>query len=450
MRNFLRLARGVLFCAAIACLGLPSLGAADVPPALERWLAPQTWQRDTEGPIVSLGKAGDFDDAHIFAPTVAFENDRFSMWYCGSRGTRLGRVFRLGLATSTDGKEFERYAGNPVLEFRDGEHSVLTPGLLHHGDGNALREDGKLRMWLSSTAFGKTGLHTLHETTSADGIHWDEPSPVLLEHVYCPTVLKSDRGYQLWYVDVSKRPWVIRYAESADGRKWTVREQPVLQLSQPWEAEIVVYPCVLKIDGVYLMWYGSYYSAVRRQTTAIGFAASTDGITWHKHPQNPVLKPEPERAWESHYVTSGSVMRLPDGSFRYWYASRTKPPFVNLYFAINTARWEGPAAADKQSALGAPRVLRLPPRKGDTGVLSVPKVDVLEVIDDDEAIVRAWYATGATELTFVDVWVQRQGAGEWKPGDNVALPQALRCEGSKSFDTTCGGRSVPMLVVDAP
>jgi hypothetical protein len=37
------------------------------------------------------------------------------------------------------------------------------------------------------------------------------------------------------------------------------------------------------------------------------------------------------------YVTSQSVMRLPDGRFRIWYASRKKPPFVNKYFAINTA-----------------------------------------------------------------------------------------------------------------
>ena len=30
---------------------------------------------------------------------------------------------------------------------------------------------------------------------------------------------------------------------------------------------------------------------------------------------------------------------MPDGSLRIWYASRKKPPFVNKYFAINTAVW---------------------------------------------------------------------------------------------------------------
>jgi hypothetical protein len=231
---------------------------AEPPPELARWLAPQAWQKDSDGPIVSLGAPGQFDDTHIFAPAVVFEENRYSMWYCGSRDTREKRVFRLGLATSGEGKRFEKLAANPVFELKDGIHSVLTPALLRSGDGTVVREDGKLRMWFSSTAFGKTGLHTLHEARSGDGIHWSEPSAPLLENVYCPTVLKAPRGYEMWYSDVSKRPWVIRHATSDDGTAWKVSEGVVLQLSQPWEAEIVVYPTVLIVDGVYLMWYGSY------------------------------------------------------------------------------------------------------------------------------------------------------------------------------------------------
>ncbi|MGD9719639.1 MAG: hypothetical protein AB7O59_00295 [Pirellulales bacterium] len=453
----------LLMPVAFWAMTVPRPVAADdaPPPALARWLAPHEWQRDTLGPILSLGASGQWDDMHIFAPTVALEGGRYLMWYCGSRGTRLTRVFRLGLATSADGKQFDRYPQNPVFQFADGEHSVLTPCLLHDGDGNALREAGKLRMWFSSTAFGKTGLHALHETTSSDGIAWVAPSPPLLDHVYCPTVLKSDSGYTMWYVDVSKRPWVIRHATSGDGSKWSVTEQPVLQLSQPWEAEIMVYPCVLKVEGAYLMWYGSYYSAVRRQTTAIGFAASVDGISWHKHPQNPVLRPEPARTWESHYVTSGSVLRLPDGSYRYWYASRTRPPFENLYFAINTARWSGPAPDRAQAGpnAAAPTVLPLPPKKGDVGVLPLSSangarsLDVLEIVDEDDAVVRAWYVpqensgvdAKAAQSTFVDLWLHGVDTGGMTAGGTVELPQSFRATGNRSFDTTCGGRSIPAI-----
>jgi hypothetical protein len=199
---------------------------------------------------------------------------------------------------------------------------------------------------------------------------------------------------------------------------------------------------VLKIDGVYLMWYGSYNHAVRRQTTAIGFAASVDGVRWHKHPGNPVLKPDPSRVWESNYVTSGSVMRLADGSFRYWYASRKAPPFENLYFAINTARWGGPATKDRTSA--APAQLPLPPRKGDQGTLG--SVEVLEVVDEDDVIVRAYYTQqGDADGTFVDLWVHGEPTTSLKVGATAELSGSFLATGTQSFGTTCGGRSLPLL-----
>jgi hypothetical protein len=372
-------------------------------------------------------------------------------------------------------------------------------------------------MWFAAATLGKGGLHTLHESTSSDGVHWSEPSPVLLENAYCPSVLKSGQGYEMWFSDVSRRPWVIRHAASSDGRRWSVTQRPALVLNQDWEAEVLVYPTVLKSDGAYLMWYGSYDRAVRRETTAIGFAVSRDGRQWHKSPHNPVLRPDPRRPWESNYVGSGCVSRLADGSFRYWYASRKAPPFLNLYFAINTARWAGleadgaaaiepppqhvqrylkrcaeahaqaieaeaawvkfladtpnrggeiehrfQAASEKLKQLReqpAPLVaLPLPPTKDDMGVLTpagarVGRVDCLEVVDEDEAIVRVWHApdaalalTPAEDETFVDLWVQGIDSSLLTAGTATRLSQVFHVTGNKLFDTTCGRRSMPLLV----
>ena len=63
-----------------------------------------------------------------------------------------------------------------------------------------------------------------------------------------------------------------------------------------------------------------------------------DGFEWEKSTHNPVFGPEPANEWDFHYTTSESVIRLADGSYRMWYASRTKPPFVHKYLAIGTAR----------------------------------------------------------------------------------------------------------------
>jgi predicted GH43/DUF377 family glycosyl hydrolase len=164
---------------------------------------------------------------------------------------------------------------------------------------------------------------------------------VLLKHVYAPTVWKDGETYHLWYTDVSANPWCFRHAESRDGRAWTVEETPVLRTDQEWESGRLFYPTVRKVDGLYLMWYGSYWRQ-QPQKTALGFAVSRDGKQWTKSPHNPVLRPDPSRPWESHYTTSQSIVRLPDGTWRIWYASRKQPPFVNKYFALNTATWSGP------------------------------------------------------------------------------------------------------------
>jgi len=343
MRNH----RGVSWPGLLVILGLAgsqAVAEAAKPPPPEqvtRWLKEtQRWTRDKPEPIVSLGKPGEFDDTHIFAPGVGYDRGQYLLFYCGSRGAVAERVFRMGLAQSPDGLHFHRHSRRPVFEFGDGKHSVLTPTLLRNPDGSTLRENGRLRLWFSSTWFaGPSGLHSLHETTSRDGIAWSTPSGPLMKNVYAPSILKTADGYRMWYTDVGVDRWVIRHAYSTDGKSWRMSPRPCLQVDQKWERQRLFYPAVLRIDGVYLMWYGSYWTA-RRQTTAIGFAVSADGLHWHKSPANPVLRPDPQRAWESHYVTSQSVIRIGKGRFRIWYASRRKPPFRNKYFALNTAVWK--------------------------------------------------------------------------------------------------------------
>lgn len=315
--------------------------ATAMSPKLQRWLTlRQDWTRDTDGPVISLGTPEQFDDTHIFAPAVARQGDRFFLWYCGSRGTVAQRVFRLGLATSPDGRVFTKHADNPVYRFGDGQRSVLTPCVL--------RDAGKLRMWFSSSWLGgDTGKHTLHESVSDDGAHWSPPSAALLENVYAPTIVRTNQLYQMWFVDVKTEPWIIRHAFSPDGRQWNVTEDPCLVIDQAWEKSRLFYPFVRQVDGGYIMWYGSYWSE-RPSTTALGFAVSEDGLRWHKHADNPVFRPDPNRPWESHYVTSQSILLLADGTFRMWYASRKEPPFVNKYFAINTAVWSPAAKPDNR------------------------------------------------------------------------------------------------------
>src|SRR5262249_60854009 len=113
-RAAMRTGCGAWVVALWAAAGSLMPARAHPPRELSKWLGPQRWERDVAGPILSLGAAGDFDDMHIFAPAVIHEKDPLLLWYCGSRGHRPARVFRLRLAPSRDRQNFGRQPQTPV------------------------------------------------------------------------------------------------------------------------------------------------------------------------------------------------------------------------------------------------------------------------------------------------------------------------------------------------
>lgn len=66
---------------------------------------------------------------------------------------------------------------------------------------------------------------------------------------------------------------------------------------------------------------------------------------------------------------------------------------------------------------------------------------------DDDAMLRAWYVVSGEDATFVDLWVHGIDTHGLVAGSPANLTQVFRVTGNKSFDTTCGGRSLPALEV---
>jgi predicted GH43/DUF377 family glycosyl hydrolase len=259
------------------------------------------------------------------------------------------RLYKVGLAKSKDGVHFQKDAGSPVFSFGDERTGIVTPSMLRDGDGTAVREQGKLVMYFTGVDMPGNYKHNLYRTTSEDGLKWAPPSPILMENAYACHVMKDGDLYRMWFVDVSKRPWVIRSAESRNGLKWTIEQKPCLvPQEQKWERgdKVLVYPSVLKQDGIFIMLYGSYWDGPEK--TAIGLAVSKDGKNWTRFAGNPVFKPEPKHYWEANFTTSQTIMKFKDGSYRLWYAARKKPDmegekgWSSMYYAIGTAHWAGP------------------------------------------------------------------------------------------------------------
>ncbi len=114
------------------------------------------WTRVQAAPVLSPGGPGDWDEHYALDPMVLLDGGVFKMWYSAFDA---GGVRRIGYATSPDGVNWTKYAGNPVFEGEPGQWD----------DGNVsnmfVAYEGGYHMWY--TCNGQIGY-----VTSTNGIDW--------------------------------------------------------------------------------------------------------------------------------------------------------------------------------------------------------------------------------------------------------------------------------------
>jgi hypothetical protein len=188
--------------------------------------------------------------------------------------------------------------------------------------------DGTLfRMWYwgwnGTDAAAQVGL-----ATSRDGVNWTKhPAPVLTGEFYglgfIPgTVLSAGGRFVMWY---GTQYGEIGRATSPDGINWT-NAGAVLKVNARLTRPSVV------LDGTtYRMWF-SQRTGSPIDNVNIGYASSSDGISWSVYRQSPsvcffcsitdeiipVLAMGAESGWDCPGVGQPSVLK--DGStFKMWY-----------------------------------------------------------------------------------------------------------------------------------
>jgi predicted GH43/DUF377 family glycosyl hydrolase len=125
--------------------------------------------------------------------------------------------------------------------------------------------------------------------------------------------------YEMWFTAGAQIeiPYTIGFAWSSDGISWNVYSaNPVLTPTPgSWDAYTVLAPYVIRENGQYKMWYTG--CATNQFLNRIGYATSPDGINWIKHSSNPVLTPGTE-PWESAGVAYPCIMPYSNG-YKMWY-----------------------------------------------------------------------------------------------------------------------------------
>ncbi|MDP1623453.1 MAG: hypothetical protein Q8M08_14060 [Bacteroidales bacterium] len=80
-------------------------------------------------PILTPGEPGSWDDLNVAAPQIVFHENTFYLFYMGCNVA--GRM-AIGLATSTDGFNYSKFEGNPLLAPDSSGFDAFTlgPGIL--------------------------------------------------------------------------------------------------------------------------------------------------------------------------------------------------------------------------------------------------------------------------------------------------------------------------------
>ncbi|MCK5560125.1 MAG: hypothetical protein KAJ51_06010 [Thermoplasmata archaeon] len=215
---------------------------------------------------------------------------------------------------------------NATNAWRDSLFGGLKVNTQHQ---NLMNGDGEVWLATSPTSWYKYSGNPILTVGAIGG--WEQPV------VTNPSVVFNGTGYMMWYQGISGAPkWQIGLATSPDGVTWTKYSgNPVLTVgpSGSWDEIHVGIPRVLYDGNIYKMWYQGQGTSNDHLT---GYATSTDGINWQKHPSNPVITPGGSSDWDGHYAGHPEIHY--DGwTYQNWYTGLNQIGSGNAPYQIGYA-----------------------------------------------------------------------------------------------------------------
>jgi len=158
-------------------------------------------------------------------------------------------------------------------------------------------------------------------------------TPYGINGVGNPHIIIENGVYKMWYKNLENNGvGSIGYAESSDGISWdTVGGGQVIAPGPvgSWDAGMVTPGPVIKENGIYKMYYSGAVEA--HQSGQIGLATSPDGINWTKYP-NPVITSG--SGWD-YSINAGSLIKK-DGIYYLYYHGWEAPKEYREGLATST------------------------------------------------------------------------------------------------------------------
>ncbi|MFH0772829.1 MAG: hypothetical protein V1922_00775 [bacterium] len=184
------------------------------------------------------------------------------------------------ISSPVKAQEFIPYQNNPIVMSEPSHRGVVQPFVL--------REQNAYSLWYADDS--STGYRILR-MQSANGIDWYDKKDTLVttrQNASDPSVLFENNIYTLYFASSNFGYISLWESKSQDGATFTPgTEKEILKSQVPWEGTNLSCPSVIKDNNIYYLFYaGSGVS-----NWGIGLATSLDGQSWQKCPNNPFIAP---------------------------------------------------------------------------------------------------------------------------------------------------------------
>ncbi len=284
-----------------------SLGEEGLPfPQGHRELVPD------DSPVIEPG-ADYWDGANTLHCDVYYQASTATWFLYWTGEMREGYPYRqIGVATSTDGETWTKYAGNPVLTI-DYDRTTVD-GIHVHMPTVEVDEDGQWHMYYS--CYQNDVGNRLCHATSSDGFSWT-PEGVAVDlggdgefdegSLRMPDVLRDESG--LWHLlyngtDPEQHYGPTGYATSEDG--WTWEKQGAITED---ESRLQGGGMVMSPYGVEQWWNCD-------DAFCFSVADPSDWTVWEDWPEPVLTKNWAD--WNSGYIQAPSVLLL-DYTYHMWF-----------------------------------------------------------------------------------------------------------------------------------
>lgn len=217
----------------------------------------------SDKPVLSPGETGTFDDCGVSMSCILNHAEKKYLYYLGwNILVNVPWKNTIGLAVYNPSSEtYERYSKAPVLGIHHVDPFTLTYPFV-------MWDEGIYKMWYGSSLFWGNKVeetnHVIKYATSTDGINWQRdniicltPEPDIEFALVKPFVTKENETYNMWFCFRQKSTYGIGYAASTDGISWKRNDAlaGITVSSLGWDSEMVCYPYIFNHKGQTMMLY---------------------------------------------------------------------------------------------------------------------------------------------------------------------------------------------------